>query len=141
MYGNSLAVQWLGLSAFTAAAQIQSWKWELRSHEMCGKAKNKRPHEISILKHIQINIYMCICERQYTCKQIRKKEGSAMSKLNYFVYKFSPQFPNSLTSLRWGHWSHFQIFFPGILILILTSAFVYFSSNSNQQLPCSPYHN
>ena len=101
MYGNSLAVQWLGLGAVTAAAQIQSWKGELRSHELCGKDKNKRPHEISILKHTQINIYICISERQYTFKQIRKKEGTSLSKLSFFVYKFSPQFPNSLKSLRW----------------------------------------
>ena len=30
--GSSLVVQWLGLSAFTAMAWVQSLVWELRSH-------------------------------------------------------------------------------------------------------------
>ena len=42
MSGNSLVVQWLGLSAFTARAWVQSLVRELRSHKLCGMAKNKR---------------------------------------------------------------------------------------------------
>ena len=42
MLGNSLAVQWLGLSAFTAVAQVQSLAGELRSHKPCGMAKRKK---------------------------------------------------------------------------------------------------
>ena len=30
-FGSSLVVSWLGLSVFTAAAQVQSLDWELRS--------------------------------------------------------------------------------------------------------------
>lgn len=107
-FRDALAVQWLGLGAFTAAAQIQSWKGELRSHELCGKDKNKRPHEVCFETHT--NKHICICERQYTFKQIRKKEGSSMSKLSFFVCKFSPQFPNSLTSLRWDTGPTFRSF-------------------------------
>ena len=33
--GNSLAVQWLGLSTFTARAQVQTLVGELRSHKPC----------------------------------------------------------------------------------------------------------
>ena len=40
--GNSLAVQWLGLSTFTAVARVQSVVRELRSHKLRGMAtKNK----------------------------------------------------------------------------------------------------
>ena len=35
---NCLAVQWLGLGAFTAGAQVQSLVGELRSHKLCGGA-------------------------------------------------------------------------------------------------------
>ena len=37
---NFLTVQWLGLSAFTARAQIQSLVGELRSHKSCSAAKS-----------------------------------------------------------------------------------------------------
>ena len=37
--GNSLVVQWLGLRAFTAVAQVQSLVGELRSHKPCSAAK------------------------------------------------------------------------------------------------------
>ena len=40
--GNSLSVQWLGLSAFTAVAQVQSLVRELRSCKLCGVAKKKK---------------------------------------------------------------------------------------------------
>ena len=40
--GNSLAVQWLGLSAFTAGAQVQSLMGELRSRKPHGVAKKKK---------------------------------------------------------------------------------------------------
>ena len=33
--GNFLTVQWLGLGAFTAVAQVQSLVGELRSHKPC----------------------------------------------------------------------------------------------------------
>ena len=36
--GNPLAVQWLGLSALTAGARVQSLVWELRSHKPHSKA-------------------------------------------------------------------------------------------------------
>ena len=37
--GSSLAVQWLGLGAFTAVAQVQSLVEELRSHKPLGEKK------------------------------------------------------------------------------------------------------
>ena len=41
-WGNSLAVQWLGLQvAFTAVAQVQFLVRELRSHKPCNAAKKK----------------------------------------------------------------------------------------------------
>ena len=39
--GNSLVVQWLGLRAFNAVAQIQSLVRELRSHKPSSAAKNE----------------------------------------------------------------------------------------------------
>ena len=43
--GNSLAVQWLGLSTFTAMAQVQSLVGEVRSQKLCGIAKKKKKAE------------------------------------------------------------------------------------------------
>ena len=40
--GNSLLVQWLGLRASTAGAQVPSLVGELRSHKLCGPAKRKK---------------------------------------------------------------------------------------------------
>ena len=40
--GNSLVVQWLGLSAFTAGAQVQSLVRQLKSHKPCSVAKKKK---------------------------------------------------------------------------------------------------
>ena len=39
---NSLGVKWLGLSAFTAVAQVQSLVGELRSHKPHSTAKKKK---------------------------------------------------------------------------------------------------
>ena len=52
--GNCLAVQWLGLGAFTAGAQVRSLVGELRSRKPCGTAKtnkqtNKQKREREIL--------------------------------------------------------------------------------------------
>ena len=50
MSGNSLVVQWLGLHAFTARAWVQSLVRELRSHKLCGMAKNKRVcHKLAVV--------------------------------------------------------------------------------------------
>ena len=40
--GNSLAVQWLELGAFTAAARVQYLVGELRSHKPRSVAKKKK---------------------------------------------------------------------------------------------------
>ena len=40
--GNSLVVQWLRLGAFTAMARVWSLVWELKSHKLCGKKKEKK---------------------------------------------------------------------------------------------------
>ena len=40
--GNSLAVQWLGLSPFNTGARVQSLVRELRSHKLRGIAKHKQ---------------------------------------------------------------------------------------------------
>ena len=39
--GNSLAVQWLGLTAFSAVARVQSLVRELRSHKTRVRPKKK----------------------------------------------------------------------------------------------------
>ena len=39
-------VQWLGLGAFTAVAQVQSLVGELRSHKPCGAAKKKKKKNV-----------------------------------------------------------------------------------------------
>ena len=39
LFGSSLAVQWLGLSTFTAGAQFQSLVGKLKSHKPCGVTK------------------------------------------------------------------------------------------------------
>ena len=40
--GNSLVVQWLGLCAFTARAQVRSLVGELRSRKLHGAAEKKK---------------------------------------------------------------------------------------------------
>jgi len=55
--GNSLVVQWLGLTFFTAVAWIQSLVGELRSYKMHGMAKNKKEkncHRIIHNKHARL---------------------------------------------------------------------------------------
>ena len=42
---NSLVVQWLGVSAFTLVAQVQSLVGELRSHSLMVWQKKKRERE------------------------------------------------------------------------------------------------
>ena len=39
LFGSSLAVQWLGLSTFSAGAQVQSLVGKLKSHKPCGVTK------------------------------------------------------------------------------------------------------
>ena len=46
-------VQWLGLSAFTAVAQVQSLVRELKSHKPWGVAKNKKQNKQANKKHVQ----------------------------------------------------------------------------------------
>ena len=46
--GSSLAVQWLGLIAFTAMDQIQSLVRELRPHKLSSAAKKKKKKEEKI---------------------------------------------------------------------------------------------
>ena len=43
--GNSLAVQWLGVSAFTAMIWVQSLVAELRFCKLCSMAKKKKKPE------------------------------------------------------------------------------------------------
>ena len=47
-------VQWLGLSAFTAGAWVQSLVGELRSHKLHGMAKEKKPAGERVRLKIQI---------------------------------------------------------------------------------------
>ena len=50
---ESLAVQWLGLGAFTAVAQVQSLVGELRSCKLHGMARPKKKKKKSYLKHTE----------------------------------------------------------------------------------------
>ena len=55
IWGNSLVVQWLGLGAFTAVAQVQSLVGELRSPKPRGMAKKKKRKERKI--YMQTEFY------------------------------------------------------------------------------------
>ena len=46
-WGNSLAVQWLGLGTFTAVSLVQSLVRELRSHKLPKKKKSMNEQEES----------------------------------------------------------------------------------------------
>ena len=51
--GSSLAVQWLGLSAFTAVAQVQSWSnpgTKIPQVVRCGQKKEKKIHKDTDLR-------------------------------------------------------------------------------------------
>ena len=50
LLGNSLVVQWLGLCALTAGAQVQSLVEELRSHKPHSRAKKKKKKKNVLLK-------------------------------------------------------------------------------------------
>ena len=47
--GSSLAVQWLGLGAFTVMLWVQSLLRELRAHKLSGAAKKKEKHHFFFL--------------------------------------------------------------------------------------------
>ena len=55
-----MAVQWLGLSAFTARAQVQSLVGELRSHKLHGVTKKK-------------DVFECYNTQNCTCNRIRRE--------------------------------------------------------------------
>ena len=46
--GNSLAVQWLELGAFTARPWVQSLVRELRSHKLRGMAEKKKKKTLKV---------------------------------------------------------------------------------------------
>ena len=48
---NSLAVQWVGFSTFTAVAGVQILARELRSHRLCSMAQKNHPGEKSQIKN------------------------------------------------------------------------------------------
>ena len=50
--GSSLAVQWLGLSAFTATDQIQSLVRELRPHKLSSVAKKKKKRKRKLVGRV-----------------------------------------------------------------------------------------
>ena len=50
--GNSLAVQWLGLHAFTSVARVQSLVGELRSLKTCGMTS---PQKLINLTKFRLN--------------------------------------------------------------------------------------
>ena len=55
--GNSLAEQWLGLSAFTSRAQVQTLVGELRSCKPCSMPKKKKnPNQ----KHQLVRFAYCV---------------------------------------------------------------------------------
>ena len=45
-HGNSLAIHWLGLGAFTAGGQVQSLVGELRTRKPYGTTKKKKTHYV-----------------------------------------------------------------------------------------------
>ena len=50
--GSSLAVQWLGLIAFTAMDQIQSLVRELRPHKLSSAAKKKKKRKRKLVGRV-----------------------------------------------------------------------------------------
>ena len=58
LHGNSLVVQWLGLSAFTAVVRVQSPVGELRSCMPCGVAPCPPPKK----RHFITGIYRTTAE-------------------------------------------------------------------------------
>ena len=54
--GNSLAVQWLGLSTFTAVARVQSLVGELRSRKPCSMAPSKKKRQRE--KFVTVSVYI-----------------------------------------------------------------------------------
>ena len=48
---NSLAVQWVGFSTFTAVAWVQILARELRSHRLCSMAQKNHPGEKRQIKN------------------------------------------------------------------------------------------
>ena len=54
LFGNSLAVQWLGLSTFTTEGLVQSLIRELRSHKPYGVAKGKKV--VSLCTYFRISL-------------------------------------------------------------------------------------
>ena len=57
-------VQWLGLGAFTAGAQVQSLAKKLKSHKQCSMAK-KRFFFILKVIYLGDSVYVCVC--MYVC--------------------------------------------------------------------------
>ena len=59
LLGNSLVVQWLGLCALTAGAQVQSLVEELRSHKPHSNQRRKRNKKIQIGKEeVKLSLQM-----------------------------------------------------------------------------------
>ena len=68
--GNSLAVQWLGLSPFNTGARVQSLVRELRSHKLLGIAKHKQTKMTIAFKWLlstNLLITLQLSEFQYPC--------------------------------------------------------------------------
>ena len=64
--GNSLAVQWLGLNAFTAGAWVQSLVGELRSPQATrGKKKKRKDRKKKKRKHTHTNKVNHLCLSTY----------------------------------------------------------------------------
>ena len=70
LFRNSLAVQWLALSTFTAEGLVQSLIRELRSHKLRGVGKGKEKKWslfIQVLGHL--------CSREWThCQNCQRRE-------------------------------------------------------------------
>ena len=71
MIGTSLAVQWLGLSAFTAMALVRSLVGELRPHEPCSTIKKKK----LIMIH-PLNGILCVHKKELESSLTPQMESS-----------------------------------------------------------------
>ena len=73
--GNSLAVQWLGLHAFTAGAWVQSLVRELRSPKPRGAAKKKNT-PVTLITYDSLDGKACLRpeDRENICKTIQMAE-------------------------------------------------------------------
>ena len=78
--GNSLAVRWLGLHAFTAVARVQSLVGEIRSHKPQGTAKKKEKKRKTLNVQMAPFSLIAVIEVCTKCHGKQKGKGEGILK-------------------------------------------------------------